>query len=103
MLADSCEAVVRSASDRSQERIDQLVDEVIGERLAEGQLDECALTMRDLRKIAASFKTTLAAVYHQRIEYPEPTEIERRRLRSDAPALAPLVSVPMDGNNPPGS
>jgi len=72
MLADSCEAVVRARQDRTRPNIDELVDGVFAERLAEGQLDECDVTMRELQQIAASFKTTLRAVYHPRIEYPSP-------------------------------
>ncbi len=82
MLADSSEATVRSSADRSPERIDELLDEVFSERLSEGQLDECDLTLRDLRSLAESFKSTLKAVYHPRIEYPAPTAAEvllRRR------------------------
>ncbi len=79
MLADSTEAMVRASPDRSPERIDQLVEEVISERLAEGQLDDSDLTLRDLRTIAASFKTTMGAVYHPRVQYPEPTAMEARR------------------------
>ena len=82
MLADSSEATVRSSPDRSPEQIDQLIDEVFSERLTEGQLDECDITLRDLRSLAESFKTTLIAVYHPRIEYPAPSVAEvllRRR------------------------
>jgi hypothetical protein len=89
MLADSCEALVRAEQDHSAERIGVLVDEVFGERLAEGQLDECNLTLRDLRAVAASFKETLRAVYHPRLEYPAPTEAEMllRRLPLPRPRL----------------
>ena len=59
MLADSTEAMVRASADRSSERIDAIVEEVIAERLAEGELEECDLTLRELRTIAASFKQTL--------------------------------------------
>jgi putative nucleotidyltransferase with HDIG domain len=76
MLADSVEAVVRAAKDRSHEKIDELVDGVINERVAEGQLDECDLTLRDLRVISESFKATLRGIYHPRIEYPAPTKAE---------------------------
>jgi putative nucleotidyltransferase with HDIG domain len=76
MLADSSEASVRSSPDRSPERIDAIIDEIFAERLAEAQLDESDLTLRDLRDVAASFKHTLRAVYHPRIEYPEPTDVE---------------------------
>lgn len=76
MLADSVEAVVRASKDRSHEKIDELVDAVINERVTEGQLDECDLTLRDLRTIADSFKATLRGIYHPRIEYPAPTKAE---------------------------
>ncbi len=87
MLADSTEAVVRASRDHAYEAIDRLVEGVVAERLAEGQFDDCALTMRDLRTIANSFKATLRAIYHPRIEYPEPTEAEKRRL-ARRPAVA---------------
>jgi putative nucleotidyltransferase with HDIG domain len=80
MLADSTEAMVRASADRSPERIDLLVEEVIAERLAEGELDDCDLTLRDIRTIAESFKQTLRGVYHPRIAYPEATEQEQRAL-----------------------
>lgn len=80
MLADSTEAVIRSSDDRSPAEIDRLVDEVIAERLAEGQLDDCDLTLRDLRTIAESFKSTMRAVYHPRVAYPQPAPMERRRV-----------------------
>ncbi len=76
MLADSTEAVVRASKDRSYDRIDQLVDSVIAERVSEGQLDDSDLTLRDLKTIAESFKATLRGIYHPRIEYPAPTAAE---------------------------
>jgi putative nucleotidyltransferase with HDIG domain len=70
MLADSTEAVVRASQDRSQETIDALVESVIAERMSEGQFDDCDITLRDLRVIADSFKSSLRAIYHPRIEDP---------------------------------
>lgn len=78
MLADSAEAVVRASRDHSPEHIDELVDSVIRERVAEGQLDDCDLTFRDLKLVAESFKATLRGIYHPRIEYPAPTQAELR-------------------------
>lgn len=88
MLADSCEAYVRANPDHSAEAIDAIVEQVVAERVAEGQLDECDLTFRDLRTIAESFKTTLRAVYHPRVEYPEPTPSERRLVSRLFPTAA---------------
>ena len=52
----------------------------MSERIEEGELDECDISLRDLRVIASSFSSSLTAVYHPRVEYPDPTdhEIERR-------------------------
>jgi membrane-associated HD superfamily phosphohydrolase len=76
MLADSTEAAVRSSPDHTSENIDAIVEQVFTERLSEGQLDESDLTLRNVRALASSFKNTLRAVYHPRIEYPAPTEAE---------------------------
>jgi len=99
MLADSTEAMVRASADRSTERIDQMVDEVLAERLAEGELEECDLTFRDLRTIAQSFKQTLRGVYHPRIAYPEPSEGERQALigRFRPGRRSPANGSPADG------
>lgn len=76
MLADSCEAIVRARSEDGGPTIDQLIDGILAERLSEGQLDECDITMRELQAVAASFKSTLRAVYHPRVQYPAPTSDE---------------------------
>ncbi len=89
MLADSTEATVRSATDRSPEQISEMVDAVIAERLSEGQLDESDLTLRDIRTIAESFKTTMRAVYHPRVAYPAPSAAEERRRILRLPTMRP--------------
>jgi hypothetical protein len=96
MLADSVEAVVRSSRDRSHERIGELVDGVIAERVAEGQFDECDLTMRDLRTISESFKATLRGIYHPRIEYPSPTKAELQGAASPGIAYLKPPADPME-------
>jgi putative nucleotidyltransferase with HDIG domain len=88
MLADSSEAVARSRQDEGAPSIDQVVDSVFAERLAEGQLDDCDITLRDLQVVAASFKATLRAVYHPRVQYPSPTPEEIATLaRGETPAV----------------
>ena len=100
MLADSCEAVVRSSRRREPETIDSLIDGVLAERLSERQLDESDLTLRDLRAVGESFKLTLGGVYHPRIEYPAPSAAERRAGAAMPPlaaAPAPSGAHPVDG------
>ncbi len=76
MLADSCEAIARARQESAHPTLEELIDSIIAERLAEGQLDDCDITMRELQTIAASFKATLRAVYHPRVQYPDPTPEE---------------------------
>ena len=89
MLADSCEAVVRSSGERDAERIGQLVDGVFDERLRERQLDHCDLTLSELRQISASFKHTLVGVHHQRIEYPPAAAEELRAAPREESPVSP--------------
>ena len=71
MLADSVEAAVRSMPEPTSDKIDQLIHKIIKDKFDDGQLDECDLTLKDLEKIASSFKTVLMGIFHERIEYPE--------------------------------
>ncbi|WP_143314686.1 HDIG domain-containing metalloprotein [Clostridium sp. HBUAS56017] len=70
MLADSTEAAVRSISDPTKGKIEEMVNNIIKDKLYTGQLDNCDLTLRDLDKIRKSFLKSLSGIYHQRIEYP---------------------------------
>jgi len=76
MLADTVEASVRAASNRSTQSLEHRVERAVNERLLESELDECDLTLKDLDTIKRSFTKQLQGVYHPRIEYPEPGELE---------------------------
>lgn len=80
MLADAVEATVRSLSRPTPDRLEEVVRRLIRERLEDGQLDECALTFRDLDRIAQAFVRILAGMLHPRLEYPDlEGELSRRR------------------------
>ena len=51
MLADSTEAAVRSINEPTEEKIEKMVNNIIDDKLASGQLDNCDLTLRDISKI----------------------------------------------------
>lgn len=71
MLADSVEAAVRSISEPTKSKIEEMVNNIIKDRLNEGQLDNCDLTLKDINIIKYAFLKVLTGIYHQRIEYPE--------------------------------
>jgi putative nucleotidyltransferase with HDIG domain len=86
MLADSVEASVRSLASRDEPAIRAMVTRIIDERIADGQFDECDLTLRDLERIKNAFVEQLLGMYHTRIAYPQNTvvELESRRRASGA-------------------
>jgi cyclic-di-AMP phosphodiesterase PgpH len=81
MLADGVEASVRSLTSRDEASIRAMVSRIIEERLADGQFDECDLTLRDIERIREAFVQQLLGMYHQRIAYPQNkvVELESRR------------------------
>jgi cyclic-di-AMP phosphodiesterase PgpH len=70
MLADGAEASVRSLDDQTPENIRGIVKKITDTVVADGQLDESNITMRELTTIRESLVNTLINVYHQRISYP---------------------------------
>jgi hypothetical protein len=76
MLADSCEARVRSLKPASVEETDIIVRDTIKARLDAGELDECDLTLRDMEIIRASFLDVLQGMFHPRVQYPEPVKVK---------------------------
>ncbi|MCD8205065.1 MAG: HDIG domain-containing protein [Clostridia bacterium] len=71
MICDSVEAASRAMPNKSQENVENLVREVIEERLDMGQFDNCPITMQDLTKIRETLVSQISGVYHKRIEYPK--------------------------------
>lgn len=71
LLADSIEAAVRSLQEKTRGKIEGLVRKIIRDKLDDGQLDRCDLTLRDLSLIADSFLQVLGGAFHERPEYPE--------------------------------
>lgn len=95
MLADASESAVRASVPRSVEEIDQIVRKVILERLVNGELDDCDLTMRELNAIRETFVQMLQGAFHPRIKYPEvvPRAAQLDTPRPETPSPADLDST----------
>ncbi len=70
-LADMVESASRSLEKPTPQKIEQLVTDLIDQRLADHQLDECDLTLREVKMIAERFRFTLMNMLHTRIAYPK--------------------------------
>lgn len=88
-LADTCEAAVRAVRPATREELEALVNRLIDERVAEGDLNDSNLTFRELQLTKEVFLQVLQGVHHPRIQYPEAV---KRPARAGA-----------DGSTPPGS
>ena len=75
MLADAVESSVRALKNPTKDRIAVLVDEIVSQRAATGQLDDTSLTFRDLAVLKARFAEVLAGIHHQRVDYPETRQL----------------------------
>jgi putative nucleotidyltransferase with HDIG domain len=70
MIADAVEAASRAIQEPTPGKLQALVQKIINGIFADGQLDECDLTLRDLNEIARSFFRILGGIYHTRPDYP---------------------------------
>lgn len=78
MLADTVEAAVRAMSDRNAEKIEEQIRKLIRDKLLDGQLDNAALTIKDLDTAATSFTKVISGIFHERIEYPDIKALDER-------------------------
>ncbi|MCE4047005.1 MULTISPECIES: HD family phosphohydrolase [Bacillaceae] len=70
-IADSVEAAVRSLSSPTPDQIESLIKNIIADRLQDGQLDDCDLTLKELEQVRNTLCETLKGIFHSRIEYPD--------------------------------
>lgn len=78
MLADSVEAAVRSMTEKTEGKIEALIRKIIKDKLDDGQLDMCKLTINDLDIITKAFMRVLSGYFHAREQYPEINQREKK-------------------------
>jgi putative nucleotidyltransferase with HDIG domain len=71
MMADTVEAAVRALPDPTPGKVEGLVRKLLKEKLEDGQLDECHLTLKNIDSIASAFTNVICGIFHERVEYPE--------------------------------
>ena len=69
MLADSCEAAVRSIEDKTEAKIESMVRRIATERVNLGQFSQCNMTFEELEKVIKVITKTLGGYFHERIKY----------------------------------
>ena len=86
MLADAAESSVRSMGDSvTPGRIENMVRLFTEAKLKDRQLDECGLTLHELRIVENSIINSLVAIRHHRIKYPGQEEkLAESSLKADS-------------------
>jgi hypothetical protein len=99
-LADAVESTSRTLEKPNAARIEQMVNELVANRMADNQLDECDLTIAELAKVKASFVKSLLSMMHSRIKY----QGQRESVAKDEPVaegkVVPMTPRPVTGEMP---
>jgi len=69
MLADCCEAAVRSIPEPTPEKVMEMVVKLVRVRVSSGQLSDCALSLHEINIVENVLINRLVSMYHKRIQY----------------------------------
>lgn len=70
MLCDAVEAASRSMKEYSPANISALVERIVGGKIADGQLTDADISLREIATIKETMKAYLQQMYHSRVSYP---------------------------------
>lgn len=71
MMSDSVEAASRSLKEPDEQKINDLVENVVGKQMETGQFNNANITLREISLVKKILKKKLMNIYHVRIEYPK--------------------------------
>ena len=80
-LADSVESASRALEKPTPQKIEQMVDDIVFNRLESGELNNCDLTINELTVVKKRFCKMLNSMLHKRISYPKDDGPGTKRLR----------------------
>jgi cyclic-di-AMP phosphodiesterase PgpH len=93
MLADSVESAARVLQDPTPERLRDLVERIVAGKIANKQLDESPLTLRDIQIVKQQLAYVLNGMYHHRIDYPPQPTLQVPPPAPDEAAAVNLASA----------
>ena len=98
LVADQVEAASKTLTDPTPARIQGMVQKIVNNIFADGQLDECELTLKELHLIAKHCNKILSGIFHHRIHYP--SSAEKTRPHEDLDKQPAKKNGPKAGNGP---
>jgi cyclic-di-AMP phosphodiesterase PgpH len=98
LVADQVEAASKTLTDPTPARIQGMVQKIVNNIFADGQLNECELTLKELNLIAKHCNKILSGIFHHRVHYPSPAE--KTRGHEDLDKQPAKKNGPKSGNGP---
>ncbi len=86
MLADGVEASAHVLHDANPQKIREVIDHIVRQRIEQGQLREAPLTLKQLEVVKEQFARVLIGMYHHRIDYPSASGGVTAEFASTTPA-----------------
>lgn len=71
MVCDTIEAASRTLKENTPEAFDVFVENIVAAKINAGQLDNAAISLKELGQMKAVLKSYLAQIYHERVVYPK--------------------------------
>jgi putative nucleotidyltransferase with HDIG domain len=75
MIADTVEAAARTLEEISESTLMKMIEEILHNKIQDGQFDECRLSFEELTTIKKALIKTLSIAHHMRIKYPKPEKL----------------------------
>ncbi len=77
MLADTCEAAIKSTGITSLDAAEDLFRKLIKQKIEQDQLVNSGLSFNDVELIIRSFLQVYAGVFHERVKYPDDSSVRK--------------------------
>ena len=77
MLADTCEAAVKSTGVTTVDAAEQLFRKLIKQKIEQDQLIQSGLSFNDVELIIRAFLQVYAGVFHERVKYPDDSIVRK--------------------------
>lgn len=92
MLCDVVEAASRSLKKVTQQAVEDLVEKLILERVKEGELSNCPITMRQIEEIRVSLVHSVLMSHHKRVSYSDADKESAAQKKEDESLRVRILS-----------
>ena len=75
MLADTCEAAIRSSGSANLEEAEDLFRKLVKQKIEQDQMNSSGLSFNDIETVIRAFLQVYAGFFHERVKYPDDSNV----------------------------